>query len=155
MTGNIFISMSDKYEPVANREREPKSRIHEELTPIARERLAETTARPGKDSETQQENRAKALRETAKLVGRRPVYSYISNNSKYRSAHYEFVQQADTIAVLNYLEQLYSRNYRRNKRTKKEQLDEHGPIEDHRLFGGIHDILVTEGILWKLEWAQA
>lgn len=77
----------------------------------------------------------------------------MSGNSKYRTAHYEFVQQADTIPVLNYIEQLYSRSYKRNRRTKEEQLTEKGPIENHHLFGGIHDILVTEGILWKLEWA--
>lgn len=145
--------MSDEYEPVANREREPKSRIHEELTRVARERLAETTARPGRDRESQRETREKALRETAKLVGRSAVYGHMSKNSKYRSAHYQFVQNADTIAVLNYVEQLYSRNYKRKKRTQKEQLEEQGPIEEHQLFGGIEDILVTEGILWKLEWA--
>lgn len=145
--------MNDEYEPVANREREPKSRIHEELTPIARERLAETTARPGRDKQTQQKRREKALRETAKLVGRSTVYGHMSGKPGYRASHYSFVQQADTIPVLNYIEQLHPGSYKSKKRTKEEQLDEIGPIEDHHFFGGIHDILVTEGILWKLEWA--
>jgi hypothetical protein len=144
--------MNDEYEPVANREREPKSRIHEELPPIARERLAETTVRPGNDKKAQQERRKKAFRETAKLVGRSAVYGYMKEKGKYKISHYNFVHQADTIPVLNYIEQLYSIR-RRNGRTKEEQLDESGPIEDHYLFGGIHDSLVTEGVLWKIEWA--
>lgn len=144
--------MNDEYEPVANREREPKSRIHEELTSIARERLAETTAGSENNRQARGEKQKKALRETAKLVGRSAVYSYMPGNPKYRPSHYHFIQQADTIPVLNYIEQLYSTR-RLNRRTKEEQLDESGPIENHHLFGGIHNILVTEGILWKIEWA--
>jgi len=144
--------MADEYQPLIDREREPKSRIHEELTRPARERLAEITVSRNKDK------RESSFKSTMKLVGRSPVVRCFSESRrlsfKNKNSHYEFLYKGDTLHVLTYIEQLYS-SYGRNKfDSAQEIIDKKGPISKHNLFGDIRKVLITEGLLWEIEWAN-
>lgn len=146
--------MADEYEPLIDREREPKSRIHEELTRPARERLAEITVSRDKD------DRKSAFKATMKLVGRSPVLQCFSENRrsqlKNKNDHYEFIYKGDTLHVLTYIEQLYlkSYSYKKKRKTAKEIRESSGVIDDHHTFSDIRKVLITEGLLWEIEWAD-
>lgn len=147
-----FIMSDDEYTPLIDRQREPESRIHEELTRPARERLAQITENRDRD------DRQRAFKETMKLIGRTPVLSCFSENRthkfKKKVSHYEFIYQGATVPVLTYIEQLYV-TYGTFKRKSVEDIEtERGSISEYSVFEDIWQVLVTEGLLWEIEWAE-
>lgn len=144
--------MADEYEPLIDREREPKSRIHEELTRPARERLAEITISRDRDK------REDAFKSTMELVGRSPVVRCFSQNRakklRKKISHRKFIYKGETLHVLTYIEHLYMSYSRHRRRTSEEVRKERGPIAEHSTFGDIRKVLITEGLLWEIEWAD-
>jgi hypothetical protein len=144
--------MADEYEPLIDREREPKPRIHEELTGSARERLAEITV------SRDRERRETAFRSTMKLVGRSPIVQCFSNKRtnkfKKKNSHREFIYKGDTLHVLTYIEHLYLSYSRYKRNSAKDVRGESGEISEHNTFSDIRKVLITEGLLWEIEWAD-
>jgi len=143
---------NEEYTPLVDREREPESRIHEELTRPARERLGQITQSRDKNQ------RKKALKETMKLIGRTPVLSCFSEEREVklsdRASHLEFMYNGATVPVLTYIEQLYMTYNTYRRESAEDIISNSGPASEHSVFGEIRKVLVTEGLLWEIEWAE-
>lgn len=151
--------MSDEsYTPLIDRERETKSRIHEELTKPARERLAVITNSMSKYGST-------AFDYLIKRVGKSPFTSYYQKRSVSHSSsvkHENFIMEGKTLHVLSYIEiiikEYHTDRVRRKKAKPREKYAElsHEPsfYKPNNLaeqtIDDIENVLITEGILWDL-----
>lgn len=106
----------ENYTPLIDRERETKSRIHEELTKPARERLAIITSNMSKYDST-------AFDYLIKRVGKSPFTSYYRKRSVGRSSsveHERFIMKGKTLHVLSYIE-IIIKEYHVNRVRKVKQ----------------------------------
>lgn len=152
----LYHLMSDEYRPLVDREREPKSRVHEELPKSARERLTQITLRIKSDRKANKNVRKNAFESLIEKIGYSPVVGNLSETKLRKSkSHREFVFKGDTIPVLTYIELLYmkGRGYSYTDKTNSELEESMGPVSEHHTFEDIYNVLVTEGLLWEIEWA--
>ncbi len=93
-----------------------------------------------------------------KLIGRTPVLKCLSGNTgtqlRLTKSHREFIYNGETVPVLTYIEQLYL-SYNRFKRKSADAIQsDRGPVSEYSVFEEIWQVLVTEGLLWEIEWAD-
>lgn len=146
--------MSDgEYTPLIDREREPKARIHEELTESARERLVAITS--GKAVRYRRD----VMDYLMKKVGKSPLRKFYDEESV---KHDKFIMKGETIHVLTYIEMLMKKfhkhnllneEYRTKNKIKIKNDPENVPPTSNTLqtIENIRDVLVTEGILWDMQ----
>jgi hypothetical protein len=155
------MSEKDEYVPLIDREREPKDRVHEDLTKTARERLAKITEDISGSEYQSSETQLEAFDRLKEKVGVSTVNNKIhagdDDEMPMKYAHIQYVTKGKTRHVLYYLEQLLLIHYRRyhsySEATSSELEEKYGnPVEKETTFEKINDVLVTEGILWKMEW---
>lgn len=152
----------DIYRPLVDRERKPKSRVHEELTQSARERLTAVTDDWGRARIASQNKhkryKSEALREVIKFVGKSPIYDAISDSAREEgivALHNEFILNGKTTHVLTYVENLAIKDKTSYRSDSKQRLRaRRGEIQHNSQFSDLYNILITEGILWELEWAE-
>lgn len=149
----------DEYTPLIDREREPKSRVHEELTRPARERLA-TILRFPEDKEIED-----ALELLISKVGVAPVSEAIpddiASGKSLRSAHHSLFYNGETEHILTYCEFLFIEYQKGIFGAIDDPMLSERPIEAEEepkpplrgKFQEIREVLITEGILWEVEWA--
>lgn len=155
--------MSDgEYTPLIDRQREPKSRVHQELTKSARERLATITDDWGrsrmKNADDNEWYKHEALREVMKLVGREPVQEHVDSDGDYSPVkhHFKFIFNGKTNHVLTYIELLTNEATRRDdtRMCSAELQEKYGSVSNHPKISDIYHMLVTEGMLWDMKWAE-
>lgn len=150
--------MSDReYIPLIDREREPESRVHEELTSTARERLS-TITEPSKYHHARS-----ALKFIMNRVGRTLVLNHLKDEDKngediWRLLHFRFIEGGDTIHVLTYIEKLLFEIHNSHADsisgfdTSTMDLTGFYPAEKRKqVISDIENVLITEGILWEIE----
>jgi len=153
---------NDGYTPLIDRQRDQKSRVHQELTKSARERLATITDDWGRarSSRTDENEWYKhdSLKDTMKLVGRAPVHTHVDSEGEYSpvTTHFEFIFQGKTSHILTYIEILANKATKtEDTRMRSEELQEqYDSISNHPLLSDIYQMLVTEGMMWDMKWAD-
>lgn len=160
----------EEYTPLIDREREPESRIHQELTPIARERLSVITETIWGTDHLDAKLQKKAMDYLMEKAGRSPVLTHThsdkdSGGVSIDKAHFRFITRGDSILVLTYIERLFLEYF--SSRGGPERTDiiqstsaqiqsRYGPIEEYLdIFDSIREVLITEGILYEMDWADA
>ncbi|MBX0284747.1 hypothetical protein EGH22_00250 [Halomicroarcula sp. F28] len=151
----------DGYTPLVDREREAKSRVHEELTRPARERIAEILSNLEHSNNNQKRLTRKALDSTMELIGRTPVLKHVSSDSgdegiDVQRIHHAFMLGGKTVHILTYTEQTltkYKGYEMRRASAEKLQRDRGDVTNQSGAIGKIRKVLVTEGLLWEIEWA--
>lgn len=154
----------DEYVPLVEKEREHKSRVHEELTQPARERITVIT----EDIEDSQKK--DSIEFLMSKIGRSPVAKSVNNTDEAKEIgiskiHRRFIESGTTVHVLTYLEKLvkeyhlgeldgqnisvgFNSGETVNVSTETEPLE-----KTSELIEEIREILITEGILWNIEMA--
>lgn len=147
----------DSYVPLIDRERSSKERVHENLTEGARDRLGVATV------EVSDESIDRSLGFIAKKIGRRSLLDAIGEDTTEKSdAHLLFVNNADTVPVLTYIERLLYYHHINNMKKvlpgdidqylrKKTILNSDPADQTKHIISDIRNILVSEGILWRLK----
>jgi len=152
----------DEYVPLVERTREPESRVHEELTRRARERLI-TIIRFALDQQSSVlSRRKKALEKLMMKIGRSEVLLHQSSTdsdmAKPEKVEQYFFLKGGTVNVLTYIKILMADMYRyedeREWTGKKLNSKIGDPSDWNRAFEKIQDVLITEGLLWEMEWAD-
>ncbi|WP_136717568.1 hypothetical protein [Halorientalis salina] len=145
---------NDGYTPLIDREREPKSRVHEELTEPARERLSVISR------EMAPRSRDSIMKYLMKKVGKSPLSDYIkrfSSGGIDEVHHDKFIMEGKTLHVLTYIELLVKYEHRDRLQERGEwsmgvPVEKQAPIQSMEAkIGNIRDVLITEGILWDIE----
>lgn len=129
--------MPDQFRSLVSREREFESRVHSELTPKSRERLASITNIHSRWS-------SKAFQELADEIGFSEIKEVSSNQN-----HTEFVLEADSVLALSYIEY-----YVRTAWNQVTSIGYHGRPDKNdvnEVIAKIEDVLITEGLLWDIE----
>jgi hypothetical protein len=149
----------DEYTPLIDREREHESRIHEELTEPARERLAVITEDVATDSRTD------AMEYLLKRVGKSPIEVFLKRN-EYGNLnsvrHDKFILNGKTQYILTYIEILLKEYHidvlQSNAKSYSESMEisanpeEFSPLSATvRVIKDIEDVLITEGILYDIQ----
>lgn len=157
--------MSEDYTPLIDRERSPQSRVHEELTQTARERLVVIT------DGISESDKIESVEFLMSKVGRTPVVEETidgdpKNDLDVSTVHHRLIMHGDTIHVLTYLEHLIKKSHLSTHKSRFSDfgfdpssfdfLDEENKImfeSTIEVIKEIKDVLVTEGILWKMREA--
>lgn len=150
----------DGYTPLIDRERESKSRVHEELTRPARERIASILGNlySGNAHKKMVRRTIDSLMES---IGRTPVLKHVqddldSGSVSIERIHHAFIKSGKTVHILTYTELMLA-DYAINSdvEASSNMLEEkHGNIEGQNgHIGKIRNVLITEGLLWEIQWA--
>lgn len=155
--------MSDgEYTPLIDRQREARSRVHQELTKPARERLATITDDWGrsrfKNTDDHEWNKHESLNEVMKLLGREPVQKHYDSDGEYSPVklHFAFVYNGKTSHVLTYIEILSNKEATMDDTRMRggELKEKYGSVSNHPQLSDVYQMLVTEGMLWDMKWAD-
>lgn len=154
--------MTDEgYTPLIDREREAKSRVHEELTRPARERIGEILSNLEHHSSSQKNLISKALDSTMELIGRTPVLRHVDTDSDgegtdVQRIHHAFMLGGKTVYVFTYVEQIlneYKSHGIKESSVENLRLNRGDISNEPGAIGKIRKVLITEGLLWEIEWA--
>jgi hypothetical protein len=156
------MSEDDDYVPLIDREREPKSRVHEDLTRTARERLAIIF------NNTNTKYKKSSVHFLMEKIGTTELFSEIStepddtNSDRYWSKTFnQTILYSDTLYVLSMIEYHLRQSNKKynnkalsqsplNKGKKIETEDKPNPSVKSKI-AKIRSILITEGILWEIK----
>lgn len=155
--GKVDQMTDDDYTPLIDREREPKSRIYQDLTEPARERLSVITRNKGVKA------RGNAIDYLIKRVGKSPLKNYWLNSPFQEGKnvlHNKFLMNGETLHILTYIE-IIVRKHHLNEIMKKvsdesgelsNELEAYPPTQNtDRTIEDIRNVLITEGILWDIQ----
>jgi len=147
----------DGYTPLIDREREPKARIHEDLTEPARERLEVITRSMSTYGHI-------PMNYLIKKIGTSPFrrFHYRDSSNIHKTVkHEEFIRMGDTLHILTYVEMILKEYHKENIKSEMEGRKENIDLEKepksysptdivNKSINDIEDVLVTEGILWQV-----
>lgn len=135
--------MVDRFRSLIEREKEKESRVHTELTQQSRERMATIT------DFARREHQLEALRKLMERVGTSEIEDPMPDDVHSSEIHRAFIENADTLLVLSYLELLINHTHTLADRAR--YMAPYTYEEVHNKTLALQDVLETEGLLWSIE----